>query len=77
VAIDPKKLAIANLVILAGGIYAPRVMAYRQRRRTETRRTVEMRPREAAAPEKPEGGALLTPSQFWPEAAADAPAIGL
>jgi len=80
---DPKKVAIANLMVIAGGIYGTRYVAYRTRRKMERskERIVEMpnrnqdpeqpratKPNGQAAPERRQTGQpMRAPSDLWPE----------
>jgi len=82
--IDPKKLAIANLVVVLGGIYGTRAVAIRTRLKNEAKNrpqnvrpmVVQQRPQAATGTEsrgqakQPEPEQLL-PSQIWNEPAAE------
>jgi hypothetical protein len=71
-AFDPKKVAIAELAIIAGGIYGTRFVAWKNRKNQEGQEskpapgpTLVQRP---AAPEQPAKPLHMTsPSELWPE----------
>jgi hypothetical protein len=74
---DPKTVAIANLVIISGGIYGTRVMAYNTRMASERGgkgpKIVEIKA-EPAQSNKTNGhaaGGNMSPSDLWPEPAVD------
>lgn len=63
VAFDPKKLAIFNLVVVCGGIYGLRAMAYNNRMKEESKRT------KLQVINQPQAQAKFTgtnPSDLWP-----------
>jgi len=66
---DPKKVAIANLLIVAGGIYGPRFMAWKIRKSLETPEPTPVMSidRPAPAPKAKTNGKAQTPSELWNE----------
>lgn len=56
-AFDPKKVAIFNLVTCMGGIYAVRVMAYRNRMHLQRKQKLAVMPPQQPAPIQPTGKA--------------------
>jgi hypothetical protein len=77
---DPKKVAIVNLLVVAGKIYGTRLFAYSTRRKLERREAAKSDqagkpgPVPVAAQPKPNGRAAtpqpMSPSDLWPEPAA-------
>lgn len=72
VSVDPKKAALFNLAIVAGGIYTTRFMAWRLRMRLEAGaggRVVSMPPagQQARPQAPPRTEEPRLPSQIWPE----------
>jgi hypothetical protein len=83
---DPKKVALGNLAIVMGGIYVPRIMAYRLRKATSEpgaptpaeqprEKLVNIKPTKKAE-SAPTNGRPQLPSDLWPEPAADGFPIG-
>lgn len=67
--IDPKKLAIANLIGVAGSIYVPRFIAWSNNSKKAQLEKVQPinQPTEQRTPAQAASGKMMTPSQLWPE----------
>ena len=89
---DPKKVAIANLLAVAGGIYGTRFVAYRLKKKIarEKGRLVAMPSNPVSEPapkvngaarpiptESSQKNAPKSPSELWPESGAIAPGTQL
>lgn len=73
VSVDPKKLAIVNLIGVAGSIYIAKFLTWKMQRTAEPKKApIRVMPDRAAAPapaqEMPRaatGGGPMAPSQIW------------